>query len=86
MTVAQLVDLIAEAAGRPVKTRRGTAPAPRAPGLFNPTMRELVEMMCEWTGPFVMDSGEFERAFGVRPTPLREAVRETITWVRRHRT
>lgn len=32
--------------------------------------------------PFVVDSGAFERTFGVRATPLQEALTATIDWYR----
>ena len=30
--------------------------------------------------PFIVDHGKFDRAFGVQPTPIREALRRTIEW------
>jgi nucleoside-diphosphate-sugar epimerase len=51
-------------------------------GLFMPGARETVEMMYEFNKPFVVDSGKFERAFGMRATPLEEAVEKTVAWYR----
>lgn len=84
VTQAELVALVAEELGRPVKTMMGNTLLLRLMGLFNPLMREMVEMMYEWTQPFVMDSGKFERTFALSPTPLRTMVRETIAWARLH--
>jgi nucleoside-diphosphate-sugar epimerase len=39
-------------------------------------------MMYEFEKPFVVDSGKFERTFGVRATPIEEAIAETVTWYR----
>lgn len=55
-------------------TRRGAAIL----GLFQPTVRELVEMMYEFDEPFVVDSGEMARRFGVRATGFDEAIRDTV--------
>jgi nucleoside-diphosphate-sugar epimerase len=52
--------------------------AAKAIGLFVPDIRALVEMWYEFDAPFVVDSGEFERTFGVSATPLDEAVRATV--------
>ena len=51
-------------------------------GLFVPAARQMVEMAYEFEKPFVVDSTRFERAFGVKATPLREAIRETLSWYR----
>jgi nucleoside-diphosphate-sugar epimerase len=51
-------------------------------GLFIPEARESVEMMYEFEKPFVVDSSKFEQAFGMGATPIREAVRQTVTWFR----
>ncbi|MBI5080637.1 MAG: NAD(P)H-binding protein [Chloroflexi bacterium] len=49
-------------------------------GLFIPDAREVVEMMYEFERPFVVDSSKFEKAFGMKPTPIREAIRQTVAW------
>jgi hypothetical protein len=51
-------------------------------GLFNPTLREISEMMYEFTQPFVMDSSAFTQAFGMQATPLAQQIRETVAWNR----
>jgi hypothetical protein len=45
-------------------------------------MREIIEMLYEFEEPFVVDHAKFERAFGERATPLREAIGETVRWYR----
>jgi hypothetical protein len=40
--------------------------------------------MCEFEKPFVVDSGKFERAFGVVATPIEDAIRATVAWYRAH--
>ncbi|GII60335.1 NAD-dependent epimerase [Sphaerisporangium krabiense] len=54
----------------------------RAGGLFSPLLRELEETRHQFVRPFVVDSTAFETTFGVRPTPLDEALVRTITWMR----
>jgi hypothetical protein len=51
-------------------------------GLFNPNVREIVEMLYEFTKPFVMDSSAFQKTFNVQPTPIRDAVQSTLEWNR----
>jgi nucleoside-diphosphate-sugar epimerase len=51
-------------------------------GLFNPSMRETIEMLYEWNQPFVMDSSDFQKTFGMKPTSLEVAIKETLAWNR----
>ncbi len=62
----------------------GTAPRIllRAMGLFNPPLREMIEMLYEFEEPFVVDHSEFTRTFGDHATPLKEAIRQTVRWYR----
>jgi nucleoside-diphosphate-sugar epimerase len=53
-------------------------------GLFVPEAREAVEMMYEFEKPFVVDSSRFEKAFGLKATPLNESIPATVEWYRRH--
>jgi hypothetical protein len=53
-------------------------------GLFIPAARESVEMLYEFEKPFVVDSSKFERAFGVKATPIAEATQTTVAWYRAH--
>ena len=52
--------------------RRSSAPklAVRALGIFNPTIRELVELTYEFDAPFVLDTTKFQSTFGTAGTPL----------------
>lgn len=84
VTQAEVLALLAAEIGRPVKPLMGTALLLRALGLFNPMIRETVEMLYEWTQPFVLDSSTFERTFAMPPTPLRQMVQETVTWARQN--
>jgi nucleoside-diphosphate-sugar epimerase len=83
-TQAEFVAMIQDAVGKPVKIQRGTAPVLWLVGLGNPDARETIEMLYEFERPFVMESEKFQRAFGVCPTPLREAVQATVDWARTH--
>ncbi len=51
-------------------------------GLFNPEIRETVEMMYEWTQPFIVDTDKAAKAFGLHPTPLKQAIHATAEWCR----
>jgi nucleoside-diphosphate-sugar epimerase len=82
ITQRQLITLLSDVIGKPIKTTRGSPWLIRLLGLFNPTVGELYEMMYEFTQPFVMDSNKFERTFGMTATSQRQQIQETVDWVR----
>jgi nucleoside-diphosphate-sugar epimerase len=51
-------------------------------GLVSPGARETVEMMYEFTAPFVVDSQRIADELGLDPTPLEEALAATVAWYR----
>jgi nucleoside-diphosphate-sugar epimerase len=53
-------------------------------GLFIPEAKETVEMMYEFDQPFIVDSSKFEKTFGMKATPMREAIKETVAWYKMH--
>jgi nucleoside-diphosphate-sugar epimerase/pimeloyl-ACP methyl ester carboxylesterase len=75
-----LLELVASELGRPVDVRVLPKLAVRALGLFNPTIRELIELTYEFDAPFVLDTTKFESTFGTAGTPLPDAIRATLAW------
>jgi nucleoside-diphosphate-sugar epimerase len=53
-------------------------------GLFIPEAKESVEMMYEFEQPFIVDSRKFENTFGMKATPMRVAIKETVAWYKSH--
>lgn len=53
-------------------------------GLFIPAAKESVEMMYEFEKPFIVDSSKFEKTFGMKATPMKDAVKETVAWYKSH--
>jgi nucleoside-diphosphate-sugar epimerase len=82
VTQKELVSLMEEELGHPVKVLLAGKTMLSFLGLFNPMMRETVEMMYEWTGPFIVDTSKAEKAFGWQGTPLTQAIKNTVAWLR----
>jgi nucleoside-diphosphate-sugar epimerase len=80
VTQKELVSLMETELGHPVKVLLAGKTMMSFLGLFDPMLRETVEMMYEWTGPFVVDTSKAEKAFGWKGTPLMVAVKETLAW------
>ncbi len=57
----------------------------RLAGLFVPNAKASVEMMYEFTRPFVVDSSASERELGLRATAMDVALERTVAWFRGHR-
>ena len=80
VTTRALLQLVAGDVGHPVGVRVLPKLAVRALGLFNPTIRELVELSYEFDQPFVLDTTKFQSVFGTTGTPLATAIAATVGW------
>lgn len=78
-TTRELVDMIYKLAGQP-NTRLRTLPPLllRGLSLFNPTIRELLEMQYQFEEPFIVDSSKITDRLGITATPIDEALAETL--------
>jgi nucleoside-diphosphate-sugar epimerase len=85
LTTRQFVEMIFEEVGKPARIQAAPKILLRAMGLFNPGIRETIEMLYEFEEPFAVDHSKFEQAFGEQATPLREAIRGTVRWYREER-
>jgi nucleoside-diphosphate-sugar epimerase len=47
-------------------------------GLFNPIMKEFVEMLYQYDRDYVFDSSKFEKEFNFMPTPYVEGIKEIV--------
>ena len=81
VTTRALLELVAGDVGHPVGVRSLPKLAVRALGLFNPTIRELVELSYEFEQPFVLTT-KYQSTFGTEPTPLATTVAATVAWYR----
>ena len=82
ITQMELVRIMEEELGHKVKFMAAGKLMMSMLGLFAPTLRESVEMLYERDKPFIMDSSKAQKAFGFQGTPLRQAMKETIAWIR----
>ncbi len=79
----RFAEMAAAAAGVPAPNlSRLSKPMLRLAGIFVPPAREMIEMAYEFEEPFLLDCSKIERAFGLRPTQLEDALGETVAWWR----
>lgn len=80
VTQQQLAAMVWSAAGH-AGDARTTLIGPRSAavlGLVFPDLGALRELWFEFEKPYVVDAGEFERQFGLRATPIEQAVESTV--------
>jgi nucleoside-diphosphate-sugar epimerase len=82
VTTREFVEMIFEEVGKPARVQAAPKILLRALGLFNPPLREIIEMLYEFEEPFVVDDSDFTRTFGEQATPLKEAIGDTVRWYR----
>jgi nucleoside-diphosphate-sugar epimerase len=77
-TIREMARRACSLVGAPApKLSRMPGPALWLGGLFSPTVREFHEVAYQFRRPFVLDSSAATTTFGLEPTPLDTALRET---------
>ncbi len=83
LTQRELLGQLAELAGLPAKVRTITPAMLRLAGVFNTELREAREVIAQFDRPYLVDSSEFERAFGhFEVTAHRDALAATLAAAR----
>ena len=83
LTVRQLAARFAEVNGAPrAKVTQIPYPVMWVSGLFSPLIKELRTTRYQFTRPFVLDASVTTEMFGLQPTAMDEALRETAARLR----
>ena len=77
LTGREFIAAAAEAMGRPAKYRILSRPMVKMVGWFNPTVREVYEMLYQNDSLYLFDSSKYARAFGFAGTPYADGIRAT---------
>lgn len=78
-SVREISQIAADQLGKPLKLRAMPYPMLWLAGVFNAFVRELRETQHQFRAPYVMDSQEAQRTFGLRPAPLADSVALDLT-------
>jgi nucleoside-diphosphate-sugar epimerase len=78
LTGKQWVDQVAAAMGKTAKVQLAPKWLVRIMGLFNPIMKEFVEMFYQYDRDYVFLSKKFEARFQQKATPYQEGIKEII--------
>jgi nucleoside-diphosphate-sugar epimerase len=83
LTVRELSARFTKVVGLPApKLTRIPNPVMSTIGLFSPLVRELRATRYQFEHPFILDSSEATRTFGLKPEPIDDALRETAKLLR----
>jgi nucleoside-diphosphate-sugar epimerase len=79
-TTNEVIAMIGDELGQEIKVSAAPEPILKLMGLFNPTLREVNEMLYEFKSNFVADGEKFSKLFGMKATPLDQAIAQTVAW------
>ena len=74
----QWIEKVASELGVEPKTQVASEFIVRVLGLFNPIMKEFIEMLYQWNHDYNFDSSKFETVFNLKPTHADEAIKQII--------
>jgi nucleoside-diphosphate-sugar epimerase len=80
VTQREMVAAACRHLGLPPRIRVSSPLMMRLAGLFIVGARESVEMLYQYTAPWVVSSAAIESAFGLTPTPIEEGLKRTGEW------
>jgi nucleoside-diphosphate-sugar epimerase len=72
------IDKVGKELGVEPKTQVASKFIIKIMGLFNPVMKEFVEMLYQWDRDYNFDSSKFETVFKMKPTPADKAIKQMI--------
>ncbi|HPE76544.1 MAG TPA: NAD-dependent epimerase/dehydratase family protein [Draconibacterium sp.] len=78
ITMKQWIEKVANELGVKPKTQIASKFIVQIMGLFNPIMKEFVEMLYQYDRDYNFDSTKFENTFNIKPTPIDEGISQII--------
>lgn len=81
-TQNQLLEMLSKQLGYELKARATGKFILNLIGLFNPSVKEVVEMLYEFEYPFLIDSSAMEKTFGLTATSFEQRISETLDWAK----
>lgn len=78
-TGKEWVQIVASALGVKARYRKVSKMMVKLMGLFNPTMKNIEEMLYQYDKDYVFNSDKFERTFSLKPTEYEKGIRDVIS-------
>lgn len=78
LTGREWIEKTASHLGVKPKIQIASKPIIKMMGIFNPVMKEFVEMLYQWDRDYNFDSSKFETVFKIKPTAPDDAIKQII--------
>ncbi len=78
LTGRQWIEAFAKEMNVQPKTQLASRTMVKILGLFNPIMKEFVEMLYQYDRDYVFDSSKFENTFSFKPTPYMDGIKVIV--------
>lgn len=78
VTGKEWIEKVANELGVEAKTQVASKFIIQVMGIFNPIMKEFVEMLYQWNRDYNFDSSKFETVFKMKPTSIDEGIRQIV--------
>ena len=78
VTGKEWIEKMANELGIEAKTQVASKFIIQVMGIFNPIMKEFVEMLYQWNRDYNFDSSKFETVFKMKPTSIDEGIRQIV--------
>jgi nucleoside-diphosphate-sugar epimerase len=78
IAMTEWIDKIANELGVKPKTQIASKFIIQVMGLFNPIMKEFVEMLYQYDRDYYFDCTKFETVFNIKPTPIDDGIKQLI--------
>lgn len=82
MTTQQFLDMLYAETGTQPNVQVGPKPILTIMSWFNADLKPALEVFYQFDRPFIIDHSKFEKAFGAKTTPHKEAIAQTVAWAR----
>lgn len=84
ISTREMVQLIENELGSPVKVRSNGKRMISFLGLFSPMIREVKEMMYSYEESYFVEHKQFSEHFDMKATPIEIAIKDTVDWYKAH--
>jgi len=80
LTTRELLHLIFNETKKTPKAQTAPPIITKILAVFNPVIKELLEVMPTYNNSYIVDHSKFQNVFGSEVTPHKEAIKETVSW------
>ena len=84
LTTRELLHLIFNETKKTPKAQSAPPFLTKIIAVFNPVIKELLEVMPTYNNPYIVDHSKFQNVFGSETTSHKEAISKTVEWFKKN--